>query len=67
MQKKFGNYFINKLQKIKKNSQSILVKLVEGFFIGIDLIENSNFDLPNSKTSNKINQYLKIKGHSFEY
>ena len=31
--KEVGNYFINKLQKDQKNSQSILVKLVEGDFL----------------------------------
>ena len=31
-------------------------------FIGIDLIENSNFDLPNSKTSKKLINHLRLKG-----
>tara|TARA_B100000131_G_scaffold307625_1_gene336050 strand:+ start:1 stop:729 length:729 start_codon:yes stop_codon:yes gene_type:complete len=61
--KEVGNYFINKLQKIKKKFPKYISKISgRGLFIGIDLIENSNFDLPNQKLATKLINTLRLKG-----
>ena len=61
--KEVGNYFINKLQNIKKKFPKYISKISgRGLFIGIDLIENSNFDLPNQKLATKLINTLRLKG-----
>ena len=61
--KEVGNYFINKFKKIKKKFPKYISKISgRGLFIGIDLIENSNFELPNQKLATKLINTLRLKG-----
>ena len=58
-----GNYFLNKLQKIKnKNKKYISEVRGRGLFLGIDIINEYDQLKPNKQLANKIINYMREKG-----
>jgi 4-aminobutyrate aminotransferase and related aminotransferases len=58
-----GDYFLKKLRNIKKKFPNYISKISgKGLFIGIDLIINGNFLLPNPKLATKLINNLRLKG-----
>jgi len=58
-----GDYFLKKLKNIQKKFPNYISKISgKGLFIGIDLILNGNFLLPNPKLATKLINSLRLKG-----
>ncbi|MBT5212947.1 MAG: aminotransferase class III-fold pyridoxal phosphate-dependent enzyme, partial [Pelagibacteraceae bacterium] len=58
-----GYYFINKLEKLKREFPNFISKISgRGLFIGIDLIENGKLLHPNPKLATKLINDLRNKG-----
>ena len=58
-----GNYFINILEKLKREFPNFISKISgRGLFIGIDLIENGKLLHPNPKLATKLINDLRNKG-----
>ncbi|MDC0232423.1 aminotransferase class III-fold pyridoxal phosphate-dependent enzyme [Pelagibacteraceae bacterium] len=58
-----GNYFLKHLRNIQKKFPNYISKISgKGLFIGIDLIINGNFLLPNPKLATKLINSLRLKG-----
>ena len=58
-----GNYFLKNLRNIQKKFPNYISKISgKGLFIGIDLIINGNFLLPNPKLATKLINNLRLKG-----
>ena len=58
-----GNYFLTNLRNIQKKFPNYISKISgKGLFIGIDLIINGNFLLPNPKLATKLINSLRLKG-----
>ncbi|MFL2543498.1 MAG: aminotransferase class III-fold pyridoxal phosphate-dependent enzyme [Alphaproteobacteria bacterium] len=58
-----GNYFLKNLRNIQKKFPNYISKISgKGLFIGIDLIINGNFLLPNPKLATKLINSLRLKG-----
>jgi 4-aminobutyrate aminotransferase-like enzyme len=58
-----GDYFLKNLRNIQKKFPNYISKISgKGLFIGIDLIINGNFLLPNPKLATKLINSLRLKG-----
>jgi len=58
-----GDYFLKKLNQIKQKFPYYISNISgRGLFIGVDLIQNGNFFLPNSKLANELINNLRHKG-----
>ena len=58
-----GNYFINKLNKLKREFPNFISKISGiGLFIGIDLIADGKLNKPNPKLANKLINKLRNRG-----
>ena len=58
-----GNYFLKNLRNIQNKFPNYISKISgKGLFIGIDLIINGNFLLPNPKLATKLINSLRLKG-----
>ena len=58
-----GNYFLKKLKNIQKKFPNYISKISgKGLFIGIDLINNGDFMLPNPKLATTLINDLRLKG-----
>ena len=57
-----GDYFLKNLRNIQKKFPNYISKISgKGLFIGIDLIINGNFLLPNPKLATKLINILRLK------
>ncbi len=58
-----GNYFLKNLRNIQNKFPNYISKISgKGLFIGIDLIINGNFLLPNPRLATKLINSLRLKG-----